>query len=302
VEAPNNKKTSLRDYQNRRHFIKGAIALGMLPSEIFASPASNVCTNNVHGIWTPEQVTPFKYTSNYNNYYEFTSNKKMVRHVAKDFEYNNWQLSIDGLVNNPLTLDQKAISDIPQCERIYKLRCVEGWSAVIPWQGFELNQLIEAARPQKSAKYVVFTSLYDPKQMPGQRSNILPWPYTEALRLDEAMHSLTILANGMYSKPLPNQNGAPLRLVVPWKYGYKSIKSIVRITLVDKQPISSWSQVAPSEYGFYANVNPNIAHPRWSQRRELPLGETKKIRTKMFNGYFEQVKSLYEFDAIDTLF
>lgn len=302
MALPKKQTTSLRDYQNRRHFIKGAIALGLLPSELLANTTSNICADSMAGPWQSQQITPFKYVSNYNNFYEFTSNKKMVKHLAKDFDAKNWQLTIDGLVNKPITLNANAIANIPTCERKYNLRCVEGWSAVIPWQGFELNHLINSVQPQKEAKYVLFTSIYDPKQMPGQRSNSLPWPYTEALRLDEAMHSLTILATGMYSKPLPNQNGAPLRLVVPWKYGYKSIKSIVRITLVDKQPTSSWSQIAPSEYGFYANVNPNIAHPRWSQRRELPLGQTKKVKTKMFNGYFGQVKSLYQLDTIDQLF
>ena len=289
-------------YQNRRSFLKGAIAVGLLPHAIFAQANTEHCDNGIQSPINTDNITTFKDVSSYNNYYEFTTNKNMVKHVAKNFDTSNWKLSIDGLVDNPITLDQAAINDIPTCERIYRLRCVEGWSAVIPWQGFELNQLINLARPQKKAKFVQFTSIYSPKQMIGQRSSILPWPYTEGLRIDEAMHPLTILATGMYSKALPNQNGAPLRLVVPWKYGYKSAKAITRITLLDKQPISSWSSVAPKEYGFYANVNPNVGHPRWNQRRELRLGETKKIKTKMFNGYFDEVKSIYASDDINSLF
>lgn len=302
MKPPKSNITPLPIYQNRRSFIKGAIALGLLPSEVLSQTINKTCEQFSPPLNSSDHITEYKHVTSYNNYYEFTTNKKMVKHIAKYFDTEGWQLSVDGLVENPITLDKHTINELPHCERTYRFRCVEGWSAVIPWRGFELNKLINMAQPKTQAKYVQFTSLYSPKQMPGQRSSILPWPYKEGLRLDEAMHPLTILATGMYAKALPNQNGAPLRLVVPWKYGFKSAKALTQITLLDKQPTSSWSSVAPSEYGFYANVNPNVGHPRWNQRRELRLGDSKKIRTEMFNGYFDEVRSLYALDDIDSLF
>lgn len=280
----------------RRQLVKGLVSAGMIgaaPSIAFPAAAMQAAT--------PE-VTDFALVSSYNNYYEFSTNKKMVKHIAKDFITRPWQLTIKGLVDNPITLDLENLLDISQVNRVYKLRCVEGWSAVIPWQGIELATLLALANPLKTAKYVKFDSKYDPSQMIGQRHQVLPWPYSEGLRLDEARHPLTILATGMYGQSLTKQNGAPIRLVVPWKYGYKSIKAVTSIELVKEQPVSSWQQQAPSEYGFYGNVNPQIPHPRWSQRREVSLGQTKKIRTELLNGYASEVRSLYTADALNSLF
>ncbi|MCA9980961.1 MAG: protein-methionine-sulfoxide reductase catalytic subunit MsrP, partial [Anaerolineales bacterium] len=230
-----------------------------------------------------------------NNYYEFSTDKYRVSELATEFQTSPWQVEVTGMVNKPGIFDMDAIrQQFDQEERIYRLRCVEAWSMVIPWLGFPLRKLLEAVEPTSAAKYVRFETLYDPEQMPGQSSPWYNWPYVEGLRLDEAMNDLTLLSTGLYGRELLPQNGAPIRLVVPWKYGFKSIKSIVKIELTDVQPTSLWMAAAPNEYGFYANVNPEVAHPRWSQATERRIGESRRRETLMFNGYAEQVASLYE--------
>ena len=232
--------------------------------------------------------------SSYNNYYEFSNNKEAIKVLAQDLTIEPWTLKIDGEVENPVTLDiDKLLQRFDNEERIYRLRCVEGWSMVIPWNGIPLCKILSYARPTSKAKYVQFVSLHRSSEMIGQRQSTLQWPYREGLRIDEATHPLTLLATGMYGDKMPKQNGAPLRLVVPWKYGFKSAKAITHIRLLDELPESSWNMMAPYEYGFYANVNPNVSHPRWSQRRENRIGELKKRRTEMFNGYADEVASLY---------
>ena len=242
---------------------------------------------------TSEQITPYKDVTNYNNYYEFSTDKYEPAGLAKNFKTRPWTVAIDGQVKKKQVLDLDAMLKMaaPE-ERIYRHRCVEGWSIVVPWVGYSLSELIKRADPLPKAKFVEFTTLMDLRQMPGQRSSVLEWPYVEGLRMDEAMHPLALLCFGMYGEVLPNQDGAPLRLVIPWKYGFKSIKAIVRVHFTDSQPINSWNRSAPREYGFYSNVNPNVDHPRWSQARERRLGEFLKRPTLMFNGY-DQVASLY---------
>ena len=230
---------------------------------------------------------------NYNNYYEFSTAKDAVAPLSKDFKTSPWSVEVGGLVQHPKTYSIDDLMKFQQKERIYRLRCVEAWSMVIPWTGFELNQLLQEVGPMASAKYVAFTTLLDKKRMPGEGDPTYPWPYKEGLRLDEAMHRLTLLATGMYGHGLPNQDGAPLRLVVPWKYGFKSIKAIIKIELTDKQPETFWNDVAANEYGFYSNVNPNVDHPRWSQATERRIGEFGRRPTLMFNGYYDEVASLY---------
>lgn len=292
-------------YLNRRQFLKtlgvasaGAIlaACGVGPQ---AQPAETSAPVNLEtNSQTDELGDPlntYEQITNYNNFYEFTTDKVEVAELAEDFKSSPWQVEVNGLVHEPQTFTMEDIlSNFTQEERIYRLRCVEAWSMVIPWQGFPLSQLLEKVEPQSSAKYVRFETLLDTEQMPGQKSRFYPWPYQEGLRLDEAMHDLTILATGLYGKPMPSQNGAPIRLVVPWKYGFKSIKSIIKIELVDYQPETMWSTIAPHEYGFYANVNPNVDHPRWSQGSERRIGEVGRRPTLLFNGYADQVASLYE--------
>ena len=236
------------------------------------------------------------YTSiaNYNNFYEFSVNKERVAAMAQDFKISPWEIDVGGLVKNPGRYQvENLLSKFDQEERVYRLRCVEGWSMVVPWMGFPLKRLLDEVEPTMNAQYVRFETLYDPVQLPGQNDGWYSWPYVEGLRLDEASHDLTILATGIYGRTLLPQNGAPLRLVVPWKYGFKSIKSIVRIDLVDQQPVSLWMKAAPNEYGFYANVNPNVHHPRWSQDTERRIGELGRRDTLLFNGYAEQVDHLY---------
>ena len=276
---------------SRRQMLKGMTGL----VSTLAS-AGNIAESKVYsGFDSREIPNTLKQISNYNNYYEFSTNKKAVALLAQDFITQPWELSIDGLVANPLSFSiETLIKSQTLRDYLYRLRCVEGWSMVIPWLGISLGNLIRKAVPKTEAKYVLFESIYRPKEMVGQRRNTLAWPYTEGLRLDEALNPLTILALGVYGKPLPKQNGAPIRLVVPWKYGFKSIKALSKITLVSDQPVTSWMKASPAEYGFYANVNPKVAHPRWSQRRELRIGEQKKRKTLMFNGYEEQVAHLYQ--------
>jgi len=240
-----------------------------------------------------EPVTSFEAVTNYNNYYEFTTNKEGVAKLAQDFPTSPWKVEVGGLVSNPKTYDIDDLDKFSSQERIYRMRCVEGWSMVIPWMGFPLAELLKEVEPTSDAKYVRFETLYDPEKMPGQNSQWYQWPYIEGLRLDEAMNDLTILATGLYGKDLLPQNGAPVRLAVPWKYGFKSIKGIVKIDLVDEMPTSLWMAAAPHEYGFYANVNPEVSHPRWSQASERRIGESGRQDTLMFNGYEQEVAYLY---------
>ena len=246
------------------------------------------------GFVVDEPMTKELFITNYNNFYEFTTSKEGVAALAADFKTDGWQIKVDGLVDKPrsFSIDQLHALTARQ-ERIYRMRCVEGWSMVIPWIGIPLSSLLEAVVPQATARYVAFETLLDTQKFPGQLSNILDWPYVEGLRLDEAMHPLTLLATGLYRKALPPQDGAPVRLVVPWKYGFKGIKSIVRISLIAAEPPTSWNRFAPQEYGFYANVNPDVDHPRWSQATEQRIGERGRRKTLLFNGYGQQVESLY---------
>jgi sulfoxide reductase catalytic subunit YedY len=266
------------------------------PGKLAALPAVR---SNVAGAMALDKLTEYQYASSYNNYYEFSTDKDAPARMAHTLKARPWTVQVDGLVKKPTTFGIEDLLKLSaQEERIYRLRCVEGWSMVIPWVGYSLAELIKKVEPLGSAKFVEFTTLADPKQMPGLRYGGLDWPYTEALRLDEAMHPLTLLAFGMYGEVLPNQNGAPVRLVVPWKYGFKSAKSLVRIRFTEQQPKTAWGRAAPSEYGFYSNVNPNVDHPRWSQATERRIGDgaglfAKKHKTQMFNGYEAQVGQLY---------
>jgi methionine sulfoxide reductase catalytic subunit len=241
-----------------------------------------------------EPPTSFQDITHYNNYYEFSTDKEGVADAASGFISRPWKVAVGGLVGKPTTFDLDDVlkTGAPE-ERIYRHRCVEGWSMVIPWAGFSLSKLLDRVQPLSSAKFVAFQTLLDPKRMPNQQSDVLSWPYVEGLRMDEAMHPLTLLASGLYGKELPPQDGAPLRLIVPWKYGFKGIKAIVKIDLVADQPATTWSAYAPSEYGFYSNVNPEVDHPRWSQATERRIDELERRDTLMFNGYADQVASLY---------
>jgi methionine sulfoxide reductase catalytic subunit len=285
-------------YLRRREFLQaiGAVAAGSAIAASTAEAAHGAKLPNVKKgpFGTDESQTPYEAITTYNNFYEFGIDKDAPSRNAGSLKTRPWHVTIDGAVAKGGTF---AIDDLVKPyqleERIYRLRCVEAWSMVIPWVGFPLGDLLKQVEPKPNAKFVEFTTLNAPDQMPGQRRPVLDWPYTEGLRLDEAMHPLTILAVGLYGEVLPNQNGAPLRLVVPWKYGFKSIKSIVRIRLVEKQPRTAWNQSAPQEYGFYSNVNPEVDHPRWTQAKERRIGEFFKRPTQMFNGYADQVASLY---------
>jgi methionine sulfoxide reductase catalytic subunit len=306
---PSSEITPEHVYLNRRKFMQaaGLTAAGALlaacgpdgsapaaPAEAELPQEGGQIQSDTDELGDP--VNSFQQITNYNNFYEFTETKERVAQVARGFPTAPWQVEIHGLVNKPRTFDMEDIRKMfPAEERVYRLRCVEGWSMVIPWLGFPLAKLLEAVEPDPGAEYVGFVTAYMPEYMPGQKlPGLYPWPYTEGLRLDEAMHDLTILSTGLYGRELLPQNGAPLRLVVPWKYGFKSIKSIVRIDLLAEPPGTFWSTIAPHEYGFYANVNPTVAHPRWSQASERRIGETGRRPTLMFNGYQEQVASLYE--------
>ncbi len=291
--------TSQEIYRARRQFLQsipGVLALATLPG-LFATPARAVEKlpgTRKSSLSTSETTTPYKEVTTYNNFYEFGTGKSDPAQAAKTLVTRPWTLTIEGEVKNPKIYGIEDLLRLaPLEERIYRLRCVEGWSMVIPWTGFSLGEILRRAEPTGNGKYVELVTLHDPKQMPGQRSGVLDWPYVEGLRLDEAMHPLTLLAFGLYGEVLPQQNGAPLRLVVPWKYGFKSAKSIVKIRLVEKPPVSAWMRAAPSEYGFFSNVNPAVDHPRWSQARERRIGEFFKRATLPFNGYGEQVAQLY---------
>ena len=252
---------------------------------------------------TSEEATAFKDVTRYNNFYEFGTGKEDPVKFADSLKTDGWKISVGGEVAKPTVFDMdQLLKKFPLEERIYRLRCVEAWSMVIPWVGFPLHKLIQAVEPTGSAKYVEFVTLHDPEQMPGQRSPILEWPYREGLRLDEALHPLTILSVGIFGEVLPNQNGAPIRLVVPWKYGFKSAKSIVQINLTETQPKTAWNLANSREYGFYSNVNPAVNHPRWSQRKERRIGEFRKRETLPFNGYGEWVASLYSGMDLEKFF
>ncbi|WP_300069510.1 protein-methionine-sulfoxide reductase catalytic subunit MsrP [uncultured Ruegeria sp.] len=278
--------TPRKAFLNRRQVMAGMAGVGLTAMSRPAAAEDGLEAN------TWEEIT------SYNNYYEFGTRKDDPAKYAGSLTTEPWSIKIDGLVDRPGEYDFKDIlSEMTIEERIYRFRCVEAWSMVIPWNGFELSDLLNMAGVQEDAKYVAFETAYRPEEMPGVRSPVLEWPYREGLRMDEAMHPLTIMATGIYDRPIPNQNGAPLRLVVPWKYGFKSIKSIVRITLTDNQPPTSWNMAGPREYGFYSNVNPNVDHPRWSQGSERRIGGglfSKRVPTLMFNGYEQEVASLYD--------
>ncbi len=290
-------------YLNRRHFLTGAGALagaalaatrlGSIVSPSETVTASTKLDYSKSSFSTSEKETPLNDITHYNNYYEFSTDKYEPADLAKNFNPLPWSVKVEGLVNKPKTFDIDTLMKTHLEERIYRMRCVEGWSMVIPWIGFPLSAVLNQVEPNAKAKFVEFTSLDDPKRFPGQRRDVLEWPYTEGLRMDEAMHPLTILAVGLYGETLPNQDGAPIRLVVPWKYGFKGIKAIVKIKLVEKQPVSTWTKAGPNEYGFYSNVNPNVDHPRWSQAKERRIGEFLKRPTLMYNGYGDQVASMY---------
>ena len=278
-------------YNNRRSFIKSisigasSIALSSLP---FTSKAASNKKNN---------ITSYKDITTYNNYYEFGTSKGDPYKNSQNFKTNPWNISIEGEVEKPISLSMEEITEMFLSEeRVYRLRCVEGWSMIIPWMGFSLSELLSKVVLTSKAKFVEFESIYDPDQMKGQRYPVLKWPYVEGLRIDEAMHPLTTIVTGLYNKELPNQNGAPLRIFIPWKYGFKSAKAIVKIKLVEKMPTSSWMRASPREYGFYSNVNPNVDHPRWSQATERVIGNdifAPRVKTLMFNGYEEEVANLY---------
>jgi sulfoxide reductase catalytic subunit YedY len=302
-KIPSSEITPEHIYNDRRNFIKN---LGLILSSTALSTFTNTgfaalntlpsfIQSKDHG---NEKLTSFKDITSYNNYYEFGTSKSDPQDHAHLLKIDPWSISIEGSVAKSLKLDiDELIKLIPIEERIYRLRCVEGWSMVIPWIGIPLNSLLKKITPTGNAKYVEFVSLKRPSEMIGQKDDMLDWPYTEGLRLDEAMHPLTILAVGLYGKVLPKQNGAPIRLVVPWKYGFKSIKAITKIRLVEKMPISTWMKANPKEYGFYSNVNPEVDHPRWTQATERRIGESllsPRLKTQMFNGYKEEVAHLYQ--------
>jgi len=289
-------------YLSRRRFIKrslNASAAALMLSackDTTAAPPTN--TEEITGTYSDETGAPataYNDIIGYTNYYEFSTSKTEPTKLAQDFVTSPWEVRVDGYVEQPRVFSMEDLRTMfEQEERVYRMRCVEAWSMVIPWVGFPLRKLLDVVKPSSEAKYVRFETIFDPEQMPGQSSPYYPWPYVEGLRMDEAMHDLALLATGIYGKDLKPQNGAPIRLVVPWKYGFKSIKSIVRIDLVSEMPTSLWMAAGPNEYGFYANVNPNVDHPRWSQATERRIGGPGRIDTLLFNGYEEEVSLLYE--------
>lgn len=308
-DIPSSEITPKSAYLNRRQFITGAVAAGAalaggfyLRNESHGEAVVQASGQKLSGITkskysTTEKPTSFQDITNYNNYYEFSTDKYEPNGLSKDFRTRPWTVAIDGMVKKRKTLDIDSILKLaPLEERIYRHRCVEGWSMVVPWVGFPLSALIKVADPLPGAKFVAFQTILAPDQMPNQKRDVLPWPYVEGLRMDEAMHPLTILAVGLYDQVLPNVDGAPLKLVVPWKYGFKGIKAIVKVSFTDKMPPTTWNLMASNEYGFYSNVNPTVDHPRWSQATERRIGGSlfaPKQPTLMFNGYSDQVASLY---------
>ena len=292
---PSSEITPREVFLSRRDVLKAAGFTG-LAALLAACAPQLVSSSAAEPANAPADVpNSLEDITHYNNYYEFTTDKVGVATLSKDFKSRPWTVEVGGLVNNPKTYDvDELIKKFQPEERVYRLRCVEAWSMVIPWTGFPLAKLLAEVEPTSDAKYVRFEAVYDPQQMPGQKNRLFPWPYLEGLRLDEAMNDLAILATGLYGDLLPNQNGAPIRLVTPWKYGFKSIKGIVKIELTSEEPSTLWSNASPNEYGFYANVNPNVSHPRWSQASERRIGELTRRPTLMFNGYADQVAYLYE--------
>ena len=292
-DIPSSEITPERDYLNRRSFLKmaggvGAIAAGgaLAPGLLHGALVNDGPLEDKLNTW--DQIT------SYNNYYEFGTQKSDPKANAQQFRTQPWSIEVAGLCKKPGHYRYEDLfKPANRVDRVYRLRCVEAWSMVIPWNGYVLADVLKRFEPDAGAKYVKFTTLYDPDQMPGQRRSVLQWPYVEGLRMDEAMHPLTLLVTGLYGKTLPNQDGAPVRLVVPWKYGFKGIKAIVKVEFVEQQPMTAWMLAAPDEYGFYANVNPHVDHPRWTQSVERRIGEFRRRPTLMFNGYGDQVASMY---------
>ena len=303
VPVKSSEITPYSQYLSRRDFLKTAGILTGSALLAACSPGGSNATQPAEDIpdlpakmdERGDPANSYQDITNYNNFYEFSTDKEAVNYLSQEFTTEPWSVEVSGLVNNPKTYGiEDLLNEFPQEERVYRLRCVEAWSMVIPWTGFPLASLLKEVEPTSEAKFVRFETVYRPEEMPGLRSPFYPWPYQEGLRLDEAMHDLTILATGLYGMPMPNPNGAPIRLVVPWKYGFKSIKSIVKIELVAEQPSTLWNTIGANEYGFYSNVNPDRPHPRWSQASERRIGELGRRPTLMFNGYAEEVASLYE--------
>ena len=292
-DLSDNDVTDFDIYQNRRKFMKNAAGIG-----IAAATGLPIIEANAKVLKSPystdEKLTDYDDITSYCNFYEFGTGKSDPVNNAHSLVTSPWTVTIEGECEKPGKYNlEDLLKPVSIEERIYRFRCVEGWSMVIPWMGFPLADLIKRMKPTSKAKYVYFETLHDPKQMPGQKRAVLDWPYIEGLRMDEAMNPLTLMGTGIYGKDLLNQNGAPLRLVVPWKYGFKNIKSIVKIRFAETQPVNSWQKANKHEYGFFSNVNPQVSHPRWSQRKERRIGQFRKIKTKLFNGYEEQVASLY---------
>ncbi len=295
-DIPSSEITPEHVYLSRRRFLGAAGALGaaLALGACGATPGTpQAVPADTRTDELGDRLNSFEQITTYNNYYEFTTDKQRVARLARDFRVSPWEVAVGGLARQPRVFALEDLLRFEQEERIYRLRCVEGWSMVIPWLGFPLRRLLAEVEPLAAARYVRFETLLRPEEMPGQRDRLYPWPYVEGLRLDEAMHDLTLLVTGLYGRSLTPQNGAPLRLAAPWKYGFKSIKAIVRIDLVEQMPRSLWMTVAPNEYGFYANVNPDVPHPRWSQATERRIGEGGRRPTLPFNGYAEQVAPLY---------
>ena len=287
-------------YLNRRAFMAGAAALALAPWGREASAQGNLQplqATKSPAYQVQEALTPYKHVTTYNNFYEFGTNKEDPERMQASLKTRPWTVQVDGLCAKPKAFGIEELLKFPLEERVYRLRCVEAWSMVIPWIGFPLRDLLKRVEPTGQAKYVEFTTLLSPDMFPGQKRGLfgfsLDWPYTEGLRLDEAMHPLTLVTVGLYGQVLPNQNGAPIRVVIPWKYGFKSAKSLVRIRLTSEEPKTAWNKAAANEYGFYSNVNPEVSHPRWSQATERRIGELRRRDTLMFNGYADQVASLY---------
>ncbi|MCP5100441.1 MAG: protein-methionine-sulfoxide reductase catalytic subunit MsrP [Chloroflexi bacterium] len=320
IEIPSSEITPKHLYQSRRNFIKGAAMSSLAAFLAACSPAgtSGTVVEGETAVASPTLANDFTVTAsattdelgdalnsfqditNHNNYYEFSTSKSAPARLAANYKTSPWQVEVSGLVKNPKTFDMEDLLKFDQEERIYRLRCVEAWSMVIPWNGFSLAKLLDEVEPTSDAKFVRFETVHDPENMPGQNSVFFNWPYVEGLRLDEAMNDLTLLSTGIYGEQLLPQNGAPIRLVVPWKYGFKSIKSIVKIELVDYMPTSLWMDSAPNEYGFFANVDPEVDHPRWSQATERRIGELGRHKTILYNGYEEQVAHMYPAPFFDT--
>ena len=297
--------TPYSTYLNRRKFVKTASAFSIAASLSLSAKAlhNNDSSKYIAKLDENDELNTYEEITTYNNFYEFGMGKSDPSNNSSLFNPKPWTIKIEGLVKKPLEINlEDLLKKIEIEDRIYRLRCVEAWSMVIPWQGFPLSELIKIASPLSSAKYIQFVTIFRPEEMPGQKRRLLPWPYVEGLRMDEAMNPLTILSTGLYGHDLLNQNGAPLRLVVPWKYGFKSIKSIETIRFVEKQPSATWSMVAPNEYGFYSNVNNTVDHPRWSQATERRIGEFMRRPTLMFNGYEEEVAHLYKDMDLQTYY